>query len=141
MGAIKMPTSAAIAKAYEDAIPRVAARYKEKVGEVADFKEKTIAGHANYLIEMAKPEVLARQKEGVEEMPPGKWKDGARTKGAARIGPGMTEAKAERTKNYEPIRSGLDGFVIPDKTTDWETNIDNRSKAVVRKMKELAEKI
>ena len=140
MGAIKMPSASAIEKAYDDAIPRVASRYKEKVGEVTDFKEKTLAGHDNYLAQMAKPDVLARQKEGVEEMRPGKWKDGAQTKGATRIGPGMTAASKDRTKNYEPTRSGLDGFIIPDRTTDWETNIDNRSKAVVRKMKEIAGK-
>lgn len=141
MGAIKMPSQSAIAKAYEDAIPRAGPRYKEKVGEVTNFKELAVAGQENYVTQMTNPDVLARRRTELEKMPPDEWKKGAQEKGAARIGTGMTAAKEKRTRNYEVIRSGLDGFVIPDRVIDWEANVDNRSKAVVRKMKEIAGKL
>ena len=140
MATIKMPTSAEIAKAYEDAIPRVAARYKAKVGKVMNFKELAIKGQENYVTQMTKPDVLARREEALVEMPPDEWKKGAEDKGAVRIGPGMTAAAPKRTKNYEEIRSGLDGFTIADRTPDWEANVEGRLKPVVRRMKEIAGK-
>ena len=140
MATIKMPTSAEIAKAYEDAIPRVAARYKAKVGKVMNFKELAIKGQENYVTQMTKPDVLARREEALVEMPPDEWKKGAEDKGAVRIGPGMTAAAPKRTKNYEEIRSGLDGLAIADRTPDWEANVEGRLKPVVRRMKEIAGK-
>jgi len=140
MATIKMPTSAEIAKAYEDAIPRVAARYKAKVGKVMNFKELAIKGQENYVTQMTKPDVLARREEALVEMPPDEWKKGAEDKGAVRIGPGMTAAAPKRTKNYEEIRAGLDGVTIADRTPDWEANVEGRLKPVVRRMKEIAGK-
>ena len=140
MATIKMPTSAEIAKEYEDAIPRVAAKYKLKIAGVTDFKDKAIKGQTNYVTQMTKPDVLKRREDALNEMPPDTWKKGADEKGAVRIGPGMTAAKDKRTRNYESIRSGLDGLTIADRTPDWEANVEGRLKPVVRKMKEIAGK-
>ncbi|GAG23624.1 unnamed protein product [marine sediment metagenome] len=140
MATITMPSADRVDKAYKDAIGRVASRYEEGIKGAKDVKEKMIAGQKNYEEKMSDAAVLARRKEKLEAMPETAWRDGALEKGKTRIGPGMQAGAPKRKANYEVIRQKLDGLTIADKTTDADTNIDNRLKPVVKAMQEAAGK-
>lgn len=140
MSKIKMPSSADIDRAYKDAIPRVPEAYKRGIDGTEGFVEAAVGGQKNYVQRMQDPSVLAKREAELKKLSDADWKNPATVKGAARIGQGMSEGAADRARNYEPIRAGLDGMTLPDKTTDAMVNIDNRVKPVVKKMQELSGK-
>lgn len=133
-----MPSSGDIAKAYKDAQARVPARYKKGVERVVDFKERSIAGQSRYVEKMSMADVLARREKKTADMPDDEWKRKASTLGAERIARGMAANEEKRTRNYEPIRSALDGLSVPDKVVDVDANIDNILKPVVHTMRKAA---
>lgn len=129
---VKMPSSAEISKRYKDAIPRVASAYKQGVEKVTDFPERAIAGQDLYVERMRDPDVLERRAAKLAKISNEDWRGPASDVGAARIGPGMAANVTKQARNYEPIRTALEGVSLPDRTGDAMANIDNRVKPVVK---------
>ena len=137
---IRMPSAEDIDKAYTDSTGRVPARYGAAAARVTDFKESSGGGQKLYEQKMSDAAVLARRKTAIDNMPDNAWNKGVAEKGIKRIAEGMRLGAAKRRTNYEPIRGKLDGMALADKTADWETNVDNNVKAVIRAQKEAAGK-
>jgi len=133
---IRMPSAESIDKAYREAIPRVPAKYLERVKMVPNFKERAIEGEEAFKAAMEKVIAEERRKKGLELMAPDAWLKGVEKKGAKRIGDGMKIGAPKRKARYEPYRAALDGLELPDKTPDWEANIDNILKKVVKTLVE-----
>lgn len=129
---VKIKSSSEIAKRYEEAIPRVGPAYKKGVEGVTDWQEKAVKGQGLYEAKMSDSEVLARRGKALEKVSNEDWRGKATTLGASRIGTGMKENLAKRTKNYEPIRSAIEGVSLPDRTADPMANIDSRVKPIVQ---------
>jgi len=135
---VKVKSSAEIAKKWEDAIGRVPAAYKSGVGRTTDWAEKASSEEAEALWKQKIDEAAAakRRQRAVSAVSNEEWKGAAMEKGAARIGAGMSAAKAKRTANFEPYRSALEGVSLPAKSADPMANIDARVKPIVNALVE-----
>ena len=138
---IKMPSAEEIDKAYNESRTRVPERYKTGVARNTNQKEQSLAGQTLYVEQMSDAAVLKRREDKIRASPDSAWKDGALDKGSKRIGEGMRLGAAKRKANYEPIRGGLDGLVLADKTSDFKQNIINNVTAVVEAQKKAAGKL
>jgi len=125
-----------INKRWQDAIPRVAARYKAGVQGTTDWQPKALAGQKNYEARMSDTEVLARREKGIAKISNEDWKRKAADLGAARIGPGMKANQDKYSKGYGPHQAALAGLTLPEKTTDAMSNIDSRLKLVVKTLQD-----
>jgi len=138
---IKMPSADDIAKAWEEAIGRVPAKYLERVEKTTGFKDRAIAGEATYAAVMQRVISEGRRAKGLALISDEDWKRGIREKGAKRIADGMQLSKAKRKAKYEPFRQALDGLTIPDKGPDPIENARNIVptvvEALVKKKKEV----
>ena len=138
---IVMPSAEDIAKAWEDAIPRVPAKYLDRVEKTTGFKERAIAGEGTYAAVMSEVIREQRRAKGLERITDEDWKRGVREKGAKRIADGMKLGAAKRRARYEPFRAALHGLEIPDKTADKVENarliVPIVVEALVKKKKEL----
>ena len=140
MAVVKMPSSSDIDRAYKEGAGRAPSRYKDAVSKTTGVIAAGVAGQKLYEQRMSDPKVLKRREEKLSKVTDSEWQKKATGLGAERIGRGMLENADKRAKNYEPIRSGLDGLSIPDRVADTDANIDARLKAVVHKMQEAAGK-
>ncbi|GAG91756.1 unnamed protein product [marine sediment metagenome] len=138
---VKMPSQSDMDKAYKGSIGKAGTKYKAKVLKTTGVIQAGIDAQPLYVAKMSDPSVLARRAENLAKVTDGDWQKAAAEKGAPRLGPGMTAGAAKRSANYEPIRTGLDGLPLADKTANWEENVDNNVKGVIRKQKELAGKL
>jgi len=130
---VKIKSSADIAKKWEEAIGRVPGAYKAGVTATTDWAEKASSDDAENLWKEKIQEAASanRRQRAVAAVSNEEWKRAATEKGAARIGAGMTAAKAKRTSNFEPYRSAIEGVSLPPKTADPIANIDARVKPIV----------
>ncbi|MCH8905098.1 MAG: hypothetical protein IIA45_14420, partial [Bacteroidetes bacterium] len=94
-------------KNYEDAIPRVAAKYEQGVRGVSDFNERAIAGEENYKTGVTEAAAEGRRAAGLAAISPTKWQDAAATKGRDRIAGGMNASKAEYGSKIAKVISVL----------------------------------
>ncbi len=133
---IRMPSAEDMDTAYLDSRSRVPKRYGDASARVNDFKESSSGGQDLYVTKMSDTEVLARRQKGINEMPDNAWNEGVKNKGVKRIADGMKLGAPKRKANYEAVRQRLDGMTLADKTADWETNVDNNVKGVIRAQKE-----
>jgi len=140
---VKIKSSAEIAKKWEDSIGRVPAAYKSGIGRTTDWAEKASSDEAENLWKEKIDQAAAakRRQKAVSAVSNEEWKKQAGEKGAARIGAGMTAAKAKRTSNFEPYRSAIEGVSLPPKTADPMANIDARVKPVVNALVETKKSI
>jgi hypothetical protein len=138
---IRMPSADDIAKAWEDAISRVPAKYLERVEKTTGFKDRALAGEGTFAAVMEQVIREKRRAKGLEKITDEDWKRGVREKGAARIGKGMELSKTKRRNKYEPFRAALDGLEIPEKGADPIENARNIVpkvvEALVKKKREL----
>ena len=135
-----MPTADEIHKKYVEGAGRAPANYKAKVLKTSGVIDAAIAAQPLYEQRMQDVNVLKRRAEKLANVTDEEWRKQASTKGAERIGKGMIAAADKRKKNYEAIRTALDGLELPEKTTDWRSNLANRAGAVIQRMKEASGK-
>jgi hypothetical protein len=126
---------------YRAAIPGVAAKYKNAVQATTGVIEAAKAGQGLYVERMTDSNVLARRLSGLNKVTDADWQNGAANKGASRIGPGMEAAASKQAANYDPIAQALEAVSLPPRTSDANTNIDNRVKPIVAAMKRAAGKV
>ena len=127
---VKIKSAAEIDSKYRGAIGRVPAAYKDGITKTTGWHEKAIAGQALYEEKMSNAAILARREKALQAVSDEDWKSKAATLGAERIGRGMTENAAKRTKNYEPYRKVIEDISIPTRVADPNANIDNRLKPI-----------
>jgi len=130
---VKIKSSAEIAKKWDDAIGRVPGAYKAGVARTNDWAEKASSDEAESLWneKIAEAAAAKRRQKAVSAISNEDWKRAASEKGSARIGAGMTAAKAKRTSNFEPFRSAIEGVQLPARSADPMANIDARVKPIV----------
>lgn len=129
---VKIPSVDEINARYKNAIGRVPDSYKKGVQQTTDWQEKAMAGQNLYEQKMSDRSVLARRGQKIAKVSNEDWKTRAADLGSSRIGPGMQANADKQRRNYAPFRETLAGLTLPDRTADPMTNIDNRSKAVVK---------
>jgi len=138
---IVMPSAEDIAKAWEEAIPRVPAKYLDRVEKTVGFKERALAGEDTYKAVMEQVLREGRRAKGLERISDEDWKRGVREKGAKRIADGMKIGATKRKAKYEPFRAALHGLEIPEKGPDPVENartiVPLIVEALVRKKREL----
>ena len=125
---MKIKSSAEISKKWDEAIGRVPAAYKEGVAGTTDWQEKAASDDAENLWKEKIAEAAARnaRQKAVSAVSNEEWRSAAVNKGSARIGAGMTAAKAKRASKFEPYRSAIEGLSLPARTADPTANVTNR---------------
>ena len=125
---MKIKSQAEISKKWEDAIGRVPAAYKAGVARTTDWQEKAASEDAENLWKLKIDEAAARhaRQKAVAAVSNEEWRSAAVAKGSARIGAGMTAAKAKRATKHEPYRAAIEGMTLPARTADPTANVTNR---------------
>jgi hypothetical protein len=136
---MKIKSSAEISKKWDDAIGRVPAAYKEGVAGTTDWQEKAASDDAENLWKTKIDEAAARKarQKAIGNVSNEDWRSAAVNKGSARIGAGMTAAKAKRASKFEPYRSAIEGLSLPPKTADPAQNVTNRVIPIATTLSEL----
>jgi len=136
---MKIKSSAEISKKWDEAIGRVPAAYKEGVARTTDWQEKAASEDAENLWKTKIDEAAARKarQKAIGAVSNEEWKSAAVAKGSARIGAGMTAAKAKRAAKFEPYRSAIEGIELPPKTADPAQNVTNRVIPIATTLSEL----
>ena len=116
--------ASAAAKAWEDAIPRVATKYKEGVMRQTDFAAKAIAGEDNYVAGVTAAAAEGSRAKGLQAMNPAKWQNNAASKGFDRIAGGMNAAKSEYNSQIGKVIGVLEGIQLSPRTTDPSANVE-----------------
>jgi len=140
---IKMPSQAQIKENYANSASKARTNYEAGVADNQDQHERAFSDVAerNYATAMQRVTTnKTRQKKGKEKSSQATWKERSMTKGAPALGAAIPLSADKMASGYEPIRSGLDGFTIPDKTTDPYQNVDNILKVVIKRQRQLAGK-
>ena len=119
-----------VTKKWEGAIGRVPAAYSEGVSNAKDVIAKGVAAEDLYAEKMAEAIADKRRARKLSEVSDEQWRAAAREKGAARIGPGMTAAKAKFRTGISDVLSTIQGVTLPARTADPSANIDNRVKPI-----------
>jgi len=136
---MKIKSSAEISKKWDDAIGRVPAAYKDGVAGTTDWQEKAASDDAENLWKIKIDEAAARKarQKAVSAVSNEEWRSAAVNKGSARIGAGMTAAKAKRATKFEPYRSAIEGLSLPAKTADPAQNVTNRVIPIAQTLSDL----
>jgi len=140
---IKMPSLSDIKENYEQSGAKAQAGYVKGVRENTDQHERAFSDVAERNYNAAMQKVLAgkiRQKMGKEKSSQDFWKGQSEDKGGPALGAAIPASGDKMAKGYTPIHDALDGFELADRTTDPYQNIDNISKAVVKRMRQAAGK-
>lgn len=140
---MKIKSSAEISKKWDDAIGRVPAAYKEGVSRTTDWQEKAASDDAESLWKEKISEAAARnaRQKAVSAVSNEEWRSAAVAKGSARIGAGMTAAKAKRAAKFEPYRSAIEGLSLPARTADPTANVTNRVIPIAVTLSELKKSV
>jgi len=136
---IKVKPLSEIQTNYEESGRRAADRYEKAVERNTDQHERAFSDSAerNYATAVSEAVRLkSRQSKGREKSSQSIWKERSKTKGAPALGASIPLSGAKMAKGYSPVREALDGFEIPDKTTDPYENVDKILKAVIRKQRQ-----
>ena len=129
---VKTKSLAETQKAWEDAIPRVAARYKAGVEAAENVIENAIAAEDLYAAKMQEAIADKRRAKRLAETSTAEWKVRASTVGATRIASGMQGSVQKFGKGMSEVLNVLQGVTLPDRVADPEANVDNRVKPIVR---------
>lgn len=122
---------------YEGAATEAQRRYGEASKNVV-WKEPSKKGQANYVAKMMDETVLARREKGIDGVSDEDVRKAMLEKGAPVLASRMKNASQKQIDGYAVIREALDGLTVPDRTGDWEANIDNIQKKVVKAMVDAA---
>lgn len=140
---IKMPSLSDIQENYESSGAKAQTNYEKGVADNDDQHERAFSDSAEKNYNAAMQKVLVaktRQKMGKAKSSQDFWKSQSRNKGAPALGAAIPASGDKLSKGYAPIRDALDGFEIPDRTTDPYQNVDNILKKVIKRQREAAGK-
>ncbi|MHC1610041.1 MAG: hypothetical protein ACXQTW_00285 [Candidatus Methanospirareceae archaeon] len=128
---VKTKGLAATRENWEAEIPRVPTKYKKGIERTTGFIEAAVAAEDLWAEQITKAAAERAREKGLRKITDTEWKDAARIKGAARIGPGMSAAKDKFAKGISRVLSTIEGVSLPPRTADPIANIDNRVKPIV----------
>ena len=117
---------------YKDGIGKAPARYKQGVEKNNNQNENAIASQGLYEARMAESIANGSRVKGLQGSSTAAWKTAASTKGASRIGPGMTAALPKFSKGIGDVLQTIQATTIAERTADPMTNIDNRVKPIAK---------
>ena len=117
---------------YRDGIGKAPARYKQGVEKNTNQNENAIAAQGLYEARMAESIANKSRVKGLQKSSTAAWKQAAATKGASRIGPGMTAALPKFQSGIAEVLSTINSTTIAERTADPMTNIDNRVKPIAQ---------
>ena len=115
---------------WDGAIGQAASKYKVGVEAADNVIEKAIAAEDNYAAGVSEAVANRTRVKGLQKTSTAEWKAAASTKGAQRIGPGMTAAKAKFGAGMGEVLSTIESVQIAARTQDPMANIDNRVKPI-----------
>ena len=117
---------------YRDGIGRAPAAYKAGVEKNNNQNENAIAAQGLYEARVQESIANKTRVKGLQQSSTAAWKQAASTKGASRIGPGMTAALPKFSKGIGDVLATIQGTTIAERTADPMTNIDNRVKPIAQ---------
>ena len=126
-----------VQKKWEDAIGRVPASYTEGVSGAKDVIAKGVSGEELYATKVQEAIASKRRATELAKVSDTDWKNAATTKGAQRIGPGMSAAKGKFNKGINEVLTVIQGVTIAPRTADGLTNVDNRVKPIVKALMDM----
>lgn len=132
-----------IAKAnYEGSASEATRRWKAAIPK-ASWKEAAVSSEAVELHRTRTMEALdaGRRERGLEGWNDAKWRSRTVTKGGPSIERAMKASGDKWKEGFDPYAQELRNVDLPPKTADWESNIDNRAKPIVRALVEKKKEI
>ena len=124
---------------YKDGISKAPARYKQGVEKNNNQNENAIASQGLYEARMAESIANGSRVKGLQGSSTAAWKQAASTKGASRIGPGMTAALPKFSKGIGEVLQTIQSTTIAERTADPMANIDGRVKPIAAALHKLKE--
>jgi len=116
---------------WDAGIGRAPAAYAKGVQGTNDWQEKAIAGEDLYGQKVQEAVANKSRANGIAKTSNAAWQGAALNKGAARIGPGMTAAKAKFGQGIAKVLSAIEGTSIAPRSADPMANVDGRVKPIV----------
>ena len=126
-------------KNWETAIGRVPGAYSEGVKGAKDVIAKAIAAEDLYAAKVQEAISKKLRAKKLAEVSDEDWRSAALDKGASRIGPGMTAAKAKFGTGISKVLSTIQSVTIAPRTADPMANVDGRVKPIVAALAKLKE--
>ena len=128
---VKTKGQAATQANWEAGIGRAPAAYTKGVQGTNDWQEKAIAGEDLYGQKVQEAVANKSRAAGISKTSNAEWQGAALAKGAQRIGPGMTAAKAKFGTGIAKVLSVIEGVSIAPRSADPMANVDGRVKPIV----------
>ncbi len=125
---------------YRDGISKAPARYKAGVEKNNNQNENAIAAQGLYEARIAESIANKARVRGLQGSSTAAWKQAASTKGASRIGPGMTAALPKFSKGIGDVLATIQATTIAERTADPMANIDNRVKPIAQALYDMKRK-
>ena len=126
-------------KNWEGAIGRVPQAYTDGVSAAKDVISKGVAAEELYAQKVQEAVASKRRARKLSEVTDEQWRAAAKSKGAQRIGPGMTASKEKFNKGIGRVLETIRGVSIAPRTADPIANVDNRVKPIVSALHKLKE--
>ena len=135
MARIKVKPASEWKRKWKESHGRIPGEYKAGVEKASNVVDAMIAGQENYEAKMSDASVLKRREKKLREIDDTFWKKRTLEKGVKRIREGMELGTDRYNKAADVSASALEGLDLPERTADWETNVENRTKGVIRALK------
>jgi len=118
-------------KNWDAGIGRAPAKYAEGVRNTSDWQAKSIAGEDLFGQKMSEAISNKSRANGISKVSDSEWQSAALDKGASRIGPGMTAAKAKFGTGIAKVLGAIESVQIAPRSADPMANVDGRVKPIV----------
>ncbi len=125
---------------YRDGIGKAPARYKAGVEKNNNQNENAIAAQGLYEARIAESIANKSRVKGLQNSSTAAWKQAAATKGASRIGPGMTAALPKFSQGIGEVLQTIQATTIAERTADPMANIDGRVKPIAQALYDMKRK-
>ena len=125
---------------YRDGIGKAPARYKAGVEKNNNQNENAIASQPLYEARVQESIANKTRVKGLQNSSTAAWKQAASTKGASRIGPGMTAALPKFSTGISNVLATIQGTTIAERSADPMANIDGRVKPIAQALYDMKRK-
>lgn len=102
------------------------ARYAARVATTTGVIAAGVAAETLWATKMQTAITNRTRSKMLAKVTDAQWQEAAKTKGAARIGPGMSAAVDKQATNFTPYQAVLAGLVLAARTADPATNVTGR---------------
>jgi hypothetical protein len=116
---------------WDAGIGRAPAAYTKGVQNTTGWQAAAIAGESLYGQKVQEAVANHSRATGISQTSDSEWQQAALSKGAQRIGPGMTAAKGKFNTGISKVLSVIEGTSIAPRSADPMANVDGRVKPLV----------